>query len=112
MSEPESKKIVLPAYPIRRPRLTARWAASTATCCATSCNGKTYDFDPWQFFRPGSAARLRKPGQVAGFRDRFDRDITQQELETLFSAIADQKLFEESARSIRCWSSTPSVRSR
>ncbi len=98
MSEP-SKKIVLPAYLIRR--LEAYRIAKGSEysyVLRDKLYGKTYDFDPWQFFvlevLPGCES-LDKLQTV--FRDRFDRDITQQELETLFSAIADQKLFEESA---------------
>lgn len=98
MTDP-SKKIVLPAYLIRR--LEAYRIAKGSEhsyVLRDKLYGKTYDFDPWQFFvlevLPGCET-LDKLQTV--FRDRFNRDITQQELETLFSAIADQKLFEESA---------------
>lgn len=94
-----SQKIVLPAYLIRRlEAFRIAKGSEYSYVLRDKLYGKTYDFDPWQFFvlevMPGCET-LGKLQTV--FRDRFDRDITQQELETLFSAIADQKLFDESA---------------
>ena len=98
MTEP-SQKIVLPAYLIRRlEAFRIAKGSAHSYVLRDKLYSKTYDFEPWQFFilevLPGCET-LDKLQSV--FHDRFDRAITQQELETLFSAIADQKLFEESA---------------
>jgi putative peptide zinc metalloprotease protein len=99
MTEQPSQKIVLPAYLIRR--LEAFRIAKGnehSYILRDKLYGKTYDFDPWQFFilevLPGceTADKLQ-----AVFHDRFGRAITKDELDILFSSIADQKLFEESA---------------
>jgi putative peptide zinc metalloprotease protein len=99
MTEQPSQKIVLPAYLIRR--LEAFRIAKGnehSYILRDKLYGKTYDFDPWQFFilevLPGceTVDKLQ-----AVFHDRFGRAITKDELDILFSSIADQKLFEESA---------------
>ena len=99
MTEQPSQKIVLPAYLIRRLeafRITK--GSEHSYILRDKLYGKTYDFDPWQFFilevLPGCETQDKLQ---AVFRDRFDRDITRDELDILFSSIADQKLFEESA---------------
>ena len=94
-----SQKIVLPAYLIRRlEAFRIAKGGEQSYILRDKLYGKTYDFDPWQFFvlevLPGCET-LEKLQVV--FRDRFDRDITKDELDILFSSIADQKLFEESA---------------
>ncbi len=98
MNEP-SKKIVLPAYLIRRlEAFRISKGSEHSYVVRDKLYGKTYDFDPWQFFilevLPGCES-LEKLQTV--FRDRFDRSITAQELEALFASIADQKLFDEAA---------------
>ena len=98
MNEP-SKKIVLPAYLIRRlEAFRISKGSEHSYVVRDKLYGKTYDFDPWQFFilevLPGCES-LEKLQAV--FRDRFDRNITAQELEGLFASIADQKLFDEAA---------------
>ena len=99
MTEQPSQKIVLPAYLIRRLeafRITK--GSEHSYILRDKLYGKTYDFDPWQFFilevLPGCET-LEKLQAV--FHDRFGRAITKDELDILFSSIADQKLFEESA---------------
>jgi putative peptide zinc metalloprotease protein len=99
MTEQPSQKIVLPAYLIRR--LEAFRIAKGhehSYILRDKLYGKTYDFDPWQFFilevLPGCET-LEK--LQTAFHDRFGRAITKDELDILFSSIADQKLFEESA---------------
>ncbi len=98
MSE-RTKKIVLPAYLIRRcEAFRIVKGDETTYVVRDKFQGKTHDFDPWQFFilevLPGCES-LDKLQSV--FRDRFDRAITKQEVEALFASIADRKLFDESA---------------
>ena len=98
MTEP-SQKIVLPAYLIRRlEAFRIAKGGEQSYILRDKPYGKTYDFDPWQFFvlevLPGCET-LDKLQSV--FRDRFGREIGQDELEILFASIADQKLFDESA---------------
>ena len=98
MTEP-SKKIVLPAYLIRRlEAFRIAKGSEHSYVVRDKLYGKTYDFDPWQFFilevLPGCES-LEKLQAV--FHDRFDRTISRQELDALFSSIADQKLFDEAA---------------
>ena len=98
MTEP-SQKIVLPAYLIRRlEAFRIAKGGEQSYILRDKLYGKTYDFDPWQFFvlevLPGCET-LDKLQSV--FRDRFGREIGQDELEILFASIADQKLFDESA---------------
>ena len=61
-------------------------------------HGKTYDFDPWQFFilevLPGCDS-LEKLQSV--FKDRFDRDISKLEVDEFFASLADRRLLDESA---------------
>jgi putative peptide zinc metalloprotease protein len=62
--------------------------------------GITYQFEPWQFFvlevLPGcdDFAKL-----ASVFKDRFGHSITNEEVEGLFSLVADMKLFGVSAES-------------
>src|SRR5262249_2995342 len=98
MSEP-SKKIVLPAYLIRRCeafRIVKDDASSYIV--RDKLHGKTYDYEPWQFFilevLPGCET-MEKLQSV--FEERFDRSITKAEVEELFALPADRKLFDESA---------------
>jgi len=99
MTEQPSQKIVLPAYLIRR--LEAFRIAKGneySYILRDKLYGKTYDFDPWQFFILEVLPGCETPDKLqAVFHDRFGRAITKDELDILFSSIADQKLFEESA---------------
>ena len=77
MTEQPSQKIVLPAYLIRR--LEAFRIAKGhehSYILRDKLYGKTYDFDPWQFFilevLPGCETQEKLQ---TVFRDRFDRDI-------------------------------------
>jgi putative peptide zinc metalloprotease protein len=95
----ETKKIVLPAYVIRRLeafRIVKGDAQSYLL--RDKLHGKTFDFDAWQFFilevLPGCDT-VEKLQSV--FKDRFDRDITIADLEHLFGTMADNKLWDESA---------------
>jgi putative peptide zinc metalloprotease protein len=94
-----SQKIVLPAYLIRRlEAFRIAKGSEYSYILRDKLYGKTYDFDPWQFFilevLPGCET-LEKLQAV--FQDRFGRAIGKDELDLLFASIADQKLFEESA---------------
>jgi putative peptide zinc metalloprotease protein len=99
MTEQPSQKIVLPAYLIRR--LEAFRIAKGhehSYILRDKLYGKTYDFDPWQFFILEVLPGCETPEKLqTAFHDRFGRAITKDELDVLFSSIADQKLFEESA---------------
>lgn len=99
MTEQPSQKIVLPAYLIRR--LEAFRIAKGhehSYILRDKLYGKTYDFDPWQFFILEVLPGCETPEKLqTAFHDRFGRAITKDELDILFSSIADQKLFEESA---------------
>lgn len=95
----ETKKIVLPAYLLRRLeafRIVKNGEPSYLL--RDKVQGKTYDFDPWQFFilevLPGSDSLERLQ---ASFLDRFDRDLSKQDFEELMASVADRKLFEETA---------------
>src|SRR3954463_12728183 len=94
-----SKKIVLPAYLIRRCeafRIVKGDAHSYLV--RDKLHGRTYDYEPWQFFilevLPGCET-MEKLQSV--FEDRFDRTITRSEVEELLAVTADRKLFDDSA---------------
>lgn len=95
----QSKKIVLPAYLIRRCeafRIVKGDAQSYIV--RDKLHGKTFDFDPWQFFilevLPGCET-FEKLQSV--FRDRFDREITRHEFDELLAGLADSRLLDPSA---------------
>jgi len=95
----QTKKIVLPAYLL--PRLEAFRVArgdEHSYVVRDKTLGKSHDFEPWQFFilevLPGCET-LEKMQTM--FLDRFDRNITPQELNEVFAAVADDGLFDESA---------------
>lgn len=95
----ESKKIILPAYLIRRcEAFRVVKGDAHSYLVRDKLHGKNFDFDPWQFFilevLPGCES-LEKLQSV--FKDRFDRAITRQELDELFASIADYRLFDEAA---------------
>jgi len=95
----ETKKIVLPPYLMRRMEAFRIVKGDVQTyLLRDKLQGKTYDFDPWQFFileiLPGcdTLARLQ-----TAFQDRFDRAISKQELDEFLGSIADRQLFDENA---------------
>jgi putative peptide zinc metalloprotease protein len=98
MSE-ETKKIVLPAY------LTRRFEAFrvvkdgvTTYLIRDKIQGKVHDFDAWQFFILESLSGCETLDKLqVMFRDRFDRDLTQRDLDEFLGSLADRKLLEESA---------------
>ena len=94
-----SRKVVLPAYLIRRcEAFRIVKGDETSYVVRDKLHGRTYDFDPWQFFilevLPGceTAEKLQSV-----FHDRFDRTISRQELDTFFASLADRKLLDETA---------------
>lgn len=95
----ETKKIVLPAYLIRRcEAFRIVKGDEQSYVVRDKLHGKTYDFDPWQFFilevLPGCDS-LEKLQSV--FKDRFDRDISKLEVDEFFASLADRRLLDESA---------------
>lgn len=95
----ESKKIVLPAYLLRRLEAFRIVKGNEQSyLIRDKIQGKTYDFDPWQFFilEVLPACETLEKLQTA-FQDRFDRKLTRQDLDELLGSVADGKLFDESA---------------
>lgn len=95
----ETKKIVLPAYLMRRfEAFRIAKGDAQSYVIRDKVQGKTYDFDPWQFFileiLPGSDTFERLQ---TSFEDRFDRKLSKKELDELLASIADRKLFDDSA---------------
>jgi len=96
----QNKKIVLPPHLSRRLEAfrIVNKNGEHSYILRDKVQGKAHDFDPWQFFilevLPGCESLQRL--QTA-FQDRFDRVLTQQDLDELFASIADRKLFDESA---------------
>jgi putative peptide zinc metalloprotease protein len=95
----QSKKIVLPAYLIRRCEAFRITKGDEYTYVVRDkLHGKTHDFEPWQFFilevLPGCET-MEKLQSV--FKDRFDREITKAAVEEMLASLADQKLLDESA---------------
>lgn len=95
----QSKKIVLPAYLIRRCeafRIVKGDAQSYIV--RDKLHGKSYDFDPWQFFilevLPGCETFEKLQ---SAFQDRFDRQITKKEFDELLAGLADSRLLDQSA---------------
>jgi putative peptide zinc metalloprotease protein len=95
----DTKKIVLPAYLVRRFeafRIVKNGEASYLL--RDKIQSKLHDFDAWQFFilevLPGCET-LEKLQSV--FADRFDRQLSPKDVEELFGSMADRKLFDESA---------------
>jgi len=98
MSE-QTKKIVLPAHLVRRlEAFRIVKGDEHSYLLRDKVQGKTFDFDPWQFFilevLPGIETFEKL--QTA-FQDRFDRVLTKKDLDELFGSMADRKLFDETA---------------
>jgi len=95
----QTKKIVLPAYLLRRfEAFRIVKGDAHSYLLRDKLQGKTYDFDAWQFFiletLPGCERFERL--QTA-FQDRFDRTLTQQDLDEFFGSMVQRKLFDDSA---------------
>ena len=95
----ESKKIVLPAYLLRRlEAFRIVKGGEHSYLVRDKILDKTHDFDPWQFFilevLPASDSFQRL--QTA-FQDRFDRALSKQELDAFLASVAEKKLFDDSA---------------
>jgi len=95
----ETKKIVLPAYLMRRfEAFRIVKGDAQSYLIRDKVQGKTYDFDAWQFFiletLPASDTFERL--QTA-FEDRFDRKLTRKDLDEFLGTVADRKLFNDSA---------------
>ena len=89
MSE-ESKKIVLPAYLIRRfEAFRIVKGGEHSYLLRDKIQGKVHDFDAWQFFilevLPGCESFEKL--QVV-FKDRFDRDLSRKELDELADGLS------------------------
>lgn len=98
MSE-TSKKIVLPAYLLRRfEAFRIVKDGETSYLIRDKVQSKVHDFQAWQFFilevLPGCES-LEKLQVV--FKDRFDRDLRQQDVDELFGLLADRNLLDETA---------------
>jgi putative peptide zinc metalloprotease protein len=96
----ETKKIVLPAYLMRRfEAFRIVKGGETSYLLRDKIQGKVHDFDAWQFFilevLPGCET-LDKLQVV--FQDRFDRQLQKKDLDELFGSMADRKLFDDSAQ--------------
>ena len=98
MSE-SSKKIVLPAYLLRRfEAFRIVKDGETSYLLRDKVQSKVHDFQAWQFFilevLPGCET-LEKLQSV--FKDRFDRDLQQAAVDELFGMLADRNLLDENA---------------
>lgn len=94
-----SRKVALPAYLVRRCEAFRIVAGNnTSYVIRDKLQDKTWDFEPWQFFvlevLPGCET-LEKLQSV--FRDRYDRGISEAELQSFFGTVADWHLFDETA---------------
>ncbi|MFY9513911.1 MAG: secretion protein HlyD, partial [Rubrivivax sp.] len=99
MSE-DTKKIVLPAYLVRRFeafRLVSK-NGEHSYLLRDKLQDKVHDFDAWQFFilevLPGCET-FEKLQSV--FADRFDRQLERKDVDELFGSMVDRKLFDDSA---------------
>ena len=84
----QTKKIVLPAYLVRRCEAFRIVSGEVVSyVLRDKLHSKTHDFEPWQFFilevllGCESLAKLQSV-----FKDRFDRDLSAKEVDDLFSA--------------------------
>jgi putative peptide zinc metalloprotease protein len=95
----QTKKIVVPPFLLRRlEAFRIVQGEEHSYVLRDKIQGKTYDFDLWQFFIlevMQGCETVEKLQSV--FQDRFDRTITKEELDELFGSVADRKLFDETA---------------
>lgn len=95
----ENKKIVLPAYLLRRLEAFRIGKGDAYTyLLRDKVMGQTHDFDPWQFFLLESLPGADTFGRLqTSFQDRFDRALTKAEFDEFIASVADRKLFDETA---------------
>jgi multidrug resistance efflux pump len=94
-----SKKVALPAYLVRRcEAFRIGGADGHSYVIRDKLQNKTYDLDPWQFFilevLPGCET-IEKLQSV--FKDRYDREISEKEINEFFASLADRHLFDQTA---------------
>jgi putative peptide zinc metalloprotease protein len=97
----QTKKIVLPAYLMRRlEAFRIVKGDETSYLLRDKVQGRTYDFDAWQFFILEVLPGCEQFGRLqAAFVDRFDRELTQKDFDEFVGSMVDRKLFDESAGS-------------
>lgn len=98
MSE-QTKKIVLPGYLVRRlEAFRIVKGDETSYLLRDKVQGRTYDFDPWQFFLLEILPGLDQFEKIqAAFQDKFNRELTRKELDEFLASVVDRKLFVEEA---------------
>lgn len=98
MSE-QTKKIVLPGYMVRRlEAFRIVKGDETSYLLRDKVQGRTYDFDPWQFFLLEILPGLDQFEKIqAAFQDKFNRELTRKELDEFLASVVDRKLFVEEA---------------
>lgn len=98
MSE-QTKKIVLPGYLVRRlEAFRIVKGEETSYLLRDKVQGRTYDFDPWQFFLLEILPGLDQFEKIqAAFQDKFNRELTRKELDEFLASVVDRKLFVEEA---------------
>ncbi|GAB4040935.1 MAG: hypothetical protein Fur0014_11810 [Rubrivivax sp.] len=98
MSE-QTKKIVLPGYMLRRlEAFRIVKGDETSYLLRDKVQGRTYDFDPWQFFLLEILPGLDQFEKIqAAFLDKFNRELTRNELDEFLASVVDRRLFVEEA---------------
>lgn len=95
----QTQKVAVPAYLLQR-LLAFRIGSADRQSYVVRDKllGKTYDFEPWQFFvlevLPGCEDRAKLS---TIFEDRFGYQLPRTEVELLFASVADAGLFNEDA---------------
>jgi putative peptide zinc metalloprotease protein len=97
----ESKKVVLPPFLLRRlEAFRVVKGQETSYVIRDKVQNKTYDFDAWQFFILEVLHGYESlPKLQSAFKERFDREITDDEFRRFLGQVADQKLLSEAAES-------------
>jgi putative peptide zinc metalloprotease protein len=95
----QTKKIVLPGYLVRRlEAFRIVKGDETSYLLRDKVQGRTYDFDPWQFFLLEILPGLDLFEKIqAAFQDKFNRELTRKELDEFLASVVDRKLFVEEA---------------
>ncbi len=95
----ESKKVVLPPFLLRRlEAFRVVKGEATTYIVRDKVQNKTYDFDAWQFFILEVLHGYETlPKLQSAFKERFDREITDEEVQRFLGQVADQKLLSEAA---------------
>jgi putative peptide zinc metalloprotease protein len=98
MSE-QTKKIVLPGYLVRRlEAFRIVKGDETSYLLRDKVQGRTYDFDPWQFFLLEILPGLDQFEKIqAAFQDKFNRELTRKDLDEFLASVVDRKLLVEEA---------------